>query len=302
MNYIDELKAQNIKFVRINETEAEKILESEYSFFKIMEFSVNFDRYISTQRKGQFIDLDFSQLYYIAKIDERLCEIVMSLCLEMEQKLKTMLINDMIRVCDPNQFLSVYYRSDIEYLQNMYTPENFEILLNKYAVDDISQLEFFQFIDIVQFGTLERIIHSFYKIYSPQIYNSAFAPFEKPLSSVKRIRNIVAHNNSLLNQLKNQNLYTNSEISSFLGANGVKNKTLKTNFSKAIVFDLSNSFYMYFQIIPLHKGKYHIKELHDFDVEYCQMYETAWCKNDLLKSVYKFMKQEIKLCIEKFIN
>lgn len=295
MNYIEELRAKNIKFIRINEVEAEKILKSEYSFFKIMEFSENFERYISTDKKGQFVNLDFSQLYYLTKIDERLCEIVMSLCLEIEQIIKTVFINDMISVCNPNEFISTYYQNDRDYLQNVYTTENFDIMQRKYSISNVTDLEFYQFIDLVQFGTLERMLHSFYKMYAIPIYNSEFAPFEKLITSVKRIRNRVAHNNSLLNQLKVENLYNNPEVSTFLGVGGIKSRTLKTNFSKAIVFDLVSCFYLYFKVVPNYKTECHIRDFRNFDMEYCQKYKQAWCENATLKSVYDFIKQCLQL-------
>lgn len=301
MNYIQELKDKNIKFTQITEKEAHSIITNEYSYFKLIEYSAIFDKYHKEDKKDKFINLDFSMLYYLCKIDEKLSHIIICLCLEIEQTLKTIFVNDVLSTCNEDDFLKEYIKYDEEYLNQTYTSENFNIIAEKYNAKNINQLSFSQFVNVIQFGTFERLIHYFYKDNANFIYSSTFAPFEKQLSSVKKMRNMSAHNNSILSELSVKKDFKDFNVSSFLGRKGIKNKTLRTNMKRNVVYDFSNLLYLFFKIVNKQKGKYYFDILENFLNTFCLHYKNYYINNDLLISTYNFIKKTLIIYKDEFL-
>ena len=92
------MKERNIQFNLVEEFEAERIFRVEYSYYKLLEYSPLFPRYNGDREINKFVKLDFLQLYYIAKIDEKFSHITMLACLDIEQALKTLDIEDDVEV------------------------------------------------------------------------------------------------------------------------------------------------------------------------------------------------------------
>lgn len=297
MNYVQRLCDQNITFNVICEKDAENIMKKEYSYYKLMEYSQLFEKYKTTSKQGKFVKLDFSQLYYLAVIDFRLSQILMCMCLEIENVLKTKLISDADKVSDNQNFFREYYNSESSYFKQTYNAENIEILRMSDFEGTVDSLELPQFLNVLQFGTLEKLIHFFYKKYAVQIYKTEFAPFENELYSIRRIRNLVAHNNSILSKLNIKTEHRNLKLSAYLGKKGIKNKTLTTNLSKIIVSDLCNLLYVYFNIIEDNNAV--LRMLEEFDKQCWQKYQGYFEENYSLKSVYFFIKKIILIMIDK---
>ncbi len=296
MDYIEKLKEENITFQVLNETDALSIMQEAYSYYKLLSYSCLFERYRNGSRQGQFVNLDFSQLFYLAEIDSCLSHILMCMCLEIEEKLKAKLIFDAESVCDTHALLTEYYNNDSEYLQNTYVPDNNDAVKYHKGFREIPQLSLNEFLDVVQFGTLERMTHFFYQRYAVNIYNYDFAPFEIRLSSVRRIRNIVAHNNSILNKLVIKTDYKDFKMLSFLGKHGVKNRTLQTNMSKLMISDLCGFFDVYANLVNNKK----MCDLFAFvDEKYIKAHKARFENNDLLKTSYTFVKNVLNIYHKK---
>lgn len=202
MNNIDKLKELNITFNNIDEQSALKIMQEEYSYYQLTKYSILFEKYQKGEMLGKFVHLDFAQLYYLAEIDMHFSRIIMSMYLKMESRIKNLFLYHAEKYCNTQLLLNEYYESEREYLDSTYKAENNDIIQEMNIKSGIDKLPLSEFVDVVQFGTLERLIHHFYKNYARVIYNSDSAPFERNLDAVRRIRNIVAHNNSLIARLK----------------------------------------------------------------------------------------------------
>lgn len=290
MDYLCEFKKNNIKFNIVHEADALDIMRNDFSFYKIWSYTSLFEKYRSGDNCGLFVNLDFGQLYYLAKIDSELSCILMCMCLDVEEKLKTKLIFDAEKICDTNSLLIEYYNNDRKYLEHNYTADNNDTINNKNIIGTITQMSFAEFLDVAQFGTLERLIHYFYRKYAFDMYGVDFLPFEAHLSSVRRIRNIVAHNNSILNKLAIQTDYYDLKMLAFLGQQGIKNRTLHTNMSKLMISDLCGFFDIYFNLINKRST---VELLEDFDKNCIQEYKHFFINHDLLESSYNFLKNAI---------
>lgn len=293
MKYLELLKQQNIVFKDISEEDAETIMKSQYSYYKLMDFSVLFDRYVSTEKRGSFVNLDFSQLYYLALIDTKLSQIMMCLCLDIERCIKSKLLDEVDHIPGTHMLLSSYYNSDKEYIDKIYTKENIDALEYSFYEKDFDNMQLNQFLDIAQFGTIERLVHYYCKNFSLSNQESNIIKYEPLLYSVRRIRNIVAHNNSILSKLPVACDYKNLNIRSILGKKGINNRTLTTNMSKAIICDIVNVLYLYFEIVPNYGDALEMFRL--FDNNFVQKYSESFNNNYQIKSVYRFMCSVISL-------
>ncbi len=291
MRYIDELRKQNITFKLLDEEAASAIIRSQYSYSKLMEYSVLFDKYTQGEKQGMFVHLDFAQLYYLAIIDSRLGQLLMRMCLEIEERLKTRLIYDAETICDTNCLLREYYNSDEMYLRQMYTPENNDEILRK-EIDSIEYMSFNDFMGVVQFGTLERMLHFFYRRYAMELYGQKMLSFEKGLSSVRTIRNLVAHNNSIIGKLMVSTEYKDLSMLAFLGRSGIKHRTLKTNMSKSIIHELCEFFAVYFELV---KNPETLRELCELDTDVCDKYKFLYEDNQMICSAYCFMRAVLRI-------
>lgn len=295
MDYIYQFQNHNIEFNIISKKEAIDIMCNEFTFHKLLSYTSLFEKYNSGEKSGLFVSLDFGQLYYLAEIDLKLSQILMCMCLEIDEKLKTKLVFDAERICDTNSLMMEYYNSDREYLERAYVSDKNDAV--NYSLGSKTEMSFVDFLSVVQFGTLERMIHFFYKKYAFNMYSINVMPFETHLSSVRRIRNIVAHNNSILNKLGIKTDYLDLKMRSFLGKQGIKNRTLQTNMSRLIISDLCGLFDVYFNLVG---NKNSLEMLNSFNAEYIQKYKKYFTNNDILKSSYKFLEKVIVIYYKKF--
>lgn len=297
MNYIERLEKMNISFNGINKSLAQTIIETEYPYYKLIEYSSLYEKYTTTNKKGKFINLDFEHLYSLAKIDEEFSNIILCEFLELERTIKAIILSKKIKYNIPSNVVEEYVSLDEEYLNHVYRFENRQVLL-KYENVSLKGMTIEQFLDVIQFGTLEKFYNYLYKTY--------FAASEKYygyyISSAYKLRNIVAHYEALISQLNKNKKSGTQEVSSFLGNNGVNHKTLKTNMSKPIVLDYCNMLYLYYLLQPDYKLIQNYSRLNRFLKEFCEPYFELLNKNEILKSFYYFICNVIEIFHSHFQN
>ncbi|MBD5585402.1 MAG: Abi family protein [Clostridia bacterium] len=287
MDYFEELRKLNITFENYNEEEIGQIINSEYPFNRLMEFTTLFDKYRSSVKKGKFVSLDFDHLYSIAKIDEELSKLIFCEFSEIERTLKANLLALKDELDLPESVIEKYVQTDKEYINKVYTPENRQVLV-KYS-KPIEELNFDQFLDVVQFGTFQRFNSYIYNTYKNCIFI-----YDDYVTSALKLRNKVAHCEALLPQLSIKDGYGSQDVVAFLGRNGINHKTLTTNMSRTLLLDYCNMLYLYCLIEPMHKIKKNYDRLCAF-IKYCESYAHIFSKNQTLSSVLNFMKSVVEI-------
>ncbi|MCH5165038.1 MAG: Abi family protein [Clostridiales bacterium] len=291
---IEYLKKLNVKFNIIDEKEAANLISSEYPLNRLIEFASIFEQYKMTDKQGQFVNLEFAQLYYLTKIDERLRHILMKMCLEIEQKIKYILISDSIKLKVARTFLTEYIRSDYDYLYRHYSKE-----LDLFISGDENVYTLDKFLDIITFGTFVKLVRAFYQQYAQEIYHKKHASFEQYLSSVHHIRNKAAHNVTLLSELNEKRGLLNPQVSEYLAKHGINSKTLKTNLSRTIVFDITSVMHLYCNLLSREQIKQNNKVWRKFVFKECRSYKKLFQKNEILKSAYRFSQKVVRIYSKK---
>jgi len=288
-SFLKEFEKLNIKFGSVDKPTAEAILRTEHPYYRLLEYSVLFDRYERTEKKGKFVNLDFGQLYSLVKIDEELCNIVLCDYLEIERTLKARVLDYKLKYAIPDDVVSTYVATDEEYLSKIYKSDTRQILL-KYHDMPIKDLSLEAFLDIIQGGTFDRFYNYLYKNYingKEEYYGSGFY-------SAYRLRNVAAHYNSLLPQLLKPTENPAGKVSAYLGKHFNK-KTFSTNMSKSVIYDVCNMLYLYCTIEPEYKLKQNYARWNNFLTVFCAPYFGQLCTNNMLVSAYTFISRAVEV-------
>ena len=87
---MDHMKAKGITFKNPKEKAVKKYITDSTYYFKIASYRKNF----SKNKKDEYIDLDFSHLILLSKIDHKLRELILTMCLDIEHSLKTKIVKN----------------------------------------------------------------------------------------------------------------------------------------------------------------------------------------------------------------
>lgn len=297
MQRIEYLKSQNIKFSIINEEQALQIMCLEFPLSKIEDMSSLFEKYRTAEKKNTFVNLDFAHLYYLALIDEELSDILMRICLDLEAKLKTILINDVYKLKVADKFLNEYISSDYAFLSRDYSEEINDFI--KFHEDYSDLYTFDRFLNMLPLGAIERIIHSFYDKYCEDLQEKSLLHYEKTLNSIRHIRNCVAHNGAIISKANIIRGEQNSKVSAYLKHSGVGERTLSTNLSKTVIFDIANILHLYCVIQPNDKIKKNNEKLSTFIKDIRKRYRKYFIDNEPLVSIYRFLRDIIEIYSKK---
>lgn len=294
-----ELQEIGVSFSRISENDAGVIIQTEFPLSKLLRYAVFFDRYRSTEKKGIYLNLDFAFLYELALLDAELRKVILCLCLDAEQSLKTVFFNDSARVNYQNNVVQDFIESDQDYILDSYNPQNLDTYAKQVLMETtLENLPLDEFLEIIRFGTFQRLSVFFYQKYARIIYGRDQSPYVPFMDSVRVLRNAAAHNNTILDglvQTCSSDFHANYSVLSFLGQRGIKSRTLKTNMSKQPVHDFVCLIHLVTKIEPTSNTRNQLELIRSFLENRCTLHSEYFTKNPTLLSAYRFISQVLKV-------
>lgn len=90
---IEHLDKKGIKFNMINKNDAQKYLEDNNNYFKLVSYRKKFPKYDKGENIGKYIDLDFEMLIDLSIIDMRIRKTMLSIVLDLEHYTKVKLLS-----------------------------------------------------------------------------------------------------------------------------------------------------------------------------------------------------------------
>lgn len=309
---VEYLKAKNITFKYMLETEATEYLMNNNNYYNVTSYRKNFPKYTSGENVGKFLNLDFAYLKDMAIIDMLLRNILFKMVLDIEHYLKMKILNEIESIPQEDG-----YRVVNMYLQNDYSSEgrihesilkkigndSYSEILSEYIVDKdndiIKDVPIWVFLEIITFGDLIK----FYEYYSNE-YNLEENKKEIfILREVNRLRNAVAHNTCILNSLSISNNYHTIDFSvtEFLNeckiSQNMRVKRMRNDRVRQIVYTI----YMFDKIVTSLGVRKHIaKELNDFFYDRILHNCVYYQSNRLLCSIYNFFDKILLKVIKKW--
>ena len=211
VKYMRDVKG--IKFNIVDEKSAEAFIRNNTYYFKIKSYAKNFDQY-NKCNNNKYLNLEFAYLIELSTLDMYLRKLVLKMTLDIEHSLKVRLINDITinihedgyQIVQDFFCLSPNIKEGILKKSNSSTCKD---LIDKYH----DQYSIWALVEILSFGEFIKLYELYYKKYPVK------DSYLNYLWSLKFIRNASAHNNCLLNSLKNPNSNSfrpNKEVNSIV--------------------------------------------------------------------------------------
>lgn len=198
---IQDMHKKGITFNYNDEKEVSNFLSYNNYYFKLKSYGKNYDKYRATDKKGQYINLDFAYLQELSTLDMYLRKTILSMALDIEHALKTQLLYDLSKneEEDGYQIVETYLNMDYFRVKSLHDK------IGKSAASDLIQkmrnnddhYALWEIVEVISFGEFIDLYQLYYSTY-PSKEND----YSSYLWSIKFLRNAAAHNNCLLNSLK----------------------------------------------------------------------------------------------------
>lgn len=226
---IEHLESKGVKFELINKEDAQKYLEENNNYFKLVSYRKNFPKYENGENCGKYINLDFKMLIDLSIIDMRIRKTMLSIVLDLEHYAKVKLLSKIENNSKDGYTIVEEYIRDLKD-KNEY--EYFEKELDKnktgtYCGDLVTKYNgeypIWVFVEIIPFGRLIK----FYRFVANKLQDRKMMDESYMLMDVRELRNACAHNNCIINDLK-------SDTSKYMANYRVLNELAKTGISKKV--------------------------------------------------------------------
>jgi len=193
---IEHMKSKGIRFHIVDEAAARDFLLNNNYYFKIKSYTKNYDKYTATDKKGQYINLEFAYLQELSKMDMYLRRLLFDIVIDIEHFAKVQLLADLAENTQENgyaiitAFFSKYPHIQPEIAKHSTLSYSHD-LIEKYKEDFAA----WNIVEVLTFNNFILLYQLYYQMYPGQKNLSNF------LWSAKSLRNAIAHNNCLLNKL-----------------------------------------------------------------------------------------------------
>ena len=193
---IKDMREAGIMFNIVSETEARRYLDTQTYYFRIKAYAKNYEKYLATDKQGQYINLDFAYLIDLSEIDAALIDLILRMTISFEYYLKVKLLSD-FNASDEDGYDIVQELLKMQPdLKNKIEEEKSNTstcngLIAKYK----DAWAIWNIVEVISLGRLTDLYSLFYS------RNNFKNSFPNMLHPIRTLRNAVAHNNCLLNRL-----------------------------------------------------------------------------------------------------
>ena len=119
---IQDMTNKGITFKYNDNDSVIEFLKHKNYYFKLKSYGKNYDKYLATAKKGQYINLDFAYLEELSTLDMLLRKTIITMALDIEHVLKTQLLLDLSTndAEDGYNIVKQYLDSDYNRLKSLY--------------------------------------------------------------------------------------------------------------------------------------------------------------------------------------
>ena len=292
---IEHMKMKGIKFEIMSEEEAKEFLQNNNYYMKLASYRENYDKSISGERVGKYINLDFAYLRELSTIDMHLRYLILQMCLDIEHAMKTAMLKDIENNVQEDgydiirRFVTKYERC-CQNIQKHKSSEYCRNLIEKYY----PYFPAWVFVELISFGDMVKLYEYYNDRYPKRLRDGEL------LYSVRDLRNAAAHSNCLINRLQKGNIKPSVKVIKFVSQiDGIGTSMRKTKLSNKFLCDFVTLLYIYKEFITSDDVKRNrfteIKEFIDGRVIRNMQYFE---KNECIKSAYIFVKKIVDYFID----
>lgn len=201
---INHLEEKGVKFNLTTKEEAQKYLEENNNYFKLVSYRKNFPKYENGENCGKYIDLDFGMLIDLSIVDMRIRKTMLSIVLDLEHYAKVKLLSKIESTNKDGYTIVEEYIQDLKdkneynYLENELNKNKTGTYCGNLVSKYNGEYPIWVFVEIIPFGRLIK----FYKFVADKLQNRKMIDEAFMLMDVRELRNACAHNNCIINDLK----------------------------------------------------------------------------------------------------
>lgn len=295
---IEHMKRKGILFNIISETEAAHFLEEHNYYYKLAAYRKNYDKRPNGPNAGTYMRLEFAYLQDLSTIDCKLRYLVLSMCLDIEHSLKTILLNDIANNPDEDGYNIIRlwdaenkHRNKLTtYLKTSYCKE----IINKFHPDYPA----FALCELISFGELCKLI-SFYD----QKYPGRLPFSTKLLYPVRDIRNASAHSNCLINDVRSSfGGKPNSDILKYIQSiKKISKQVRKAKLNNKPLHDFICLMYFYPLVVKSeHLRANRKKDLLNLIKGRMRKHKEYYSQNATLQTTYIFIRRILKNILKAY--
>ncbi len=198
---IEHMESKGILFNIEDENDAKNFLTNNTYYFKLKSYCKNYDVWKTGDNKGKYKDLEYAYLKDISQIDRHMRYLILNMCLDIEHHLKIRMLQDIINSDEDGYAIIDDFFKKYPNIKRSISGKSSYSACSDLIKKHYDKFSIWVLVEILSFG-------DFSKLYRFTYDRLGLKGFEAELSSIKFLRNAAAHNNCLLNSLKNKyNIY-----------------------------------------------------------------------------------------------
>ena len=201
---IEHLHDKGVKFNVINKNDAQKYLEDNNNYFKLVSYRKNFPKYENGENVGKYIDLDFKMLMDLSIVDMRIRKTMLSIVLDLEHYAKIKLLSKIENSGKDGYTMVEEYIQDLrnkneyEYLEKELDKNKTGTYCGNLVAKYDKEYPIWVFLEIIPFGRFVK----FYRFVANRLQDRKMIDESYMLMDVRELRNACAHNNCIINDLR----------------------------------------------------------------------------------------------------
>ena len=166
---IMDMQKKGITFDKVSVDEAKKFLRENNYYFKLKAYGRNYDKYSATNKKGQYINLDFAYLQELSTIDMYLRKLIISMALDIEHALKVQLLYDLSENPGEDGYVIVkeYLSEDYNRIKKLREKIGKSVtsdLVKKHTEND-DKYSLWELVEVLSFGDFIDLYQLYYSKY-----------------------------------------------------------------------------------------------------------------------------------------
>lgn len=257
---IAHLKEKGVKFELCSENDAAAYLTEKCNFFRATAYRKLFDKHVGGDKDGQYVDLDFAQLRFLADLDRQLRDVLLPMSLDVEHFAKVALLDRLSRreeedgyevVSEYRTFMRKSGKTHVESeLRARASDAYCRELIGKYGDD----MPAWVLLEMVSFGTLIALM----KFCADRWSDEYLLGLHYQLKYVKSVRNASGHSSCILNDLRDANtgnIRISSAIAKVIAQMGVPKKRRARKLRNERMQQIATLLYLYAELVPAGKSK-----------------------------------------------
>lgn len=291
---IDLMKAQGIRFNIVDEKKAMDYLAKHTYYFRLKFYGENYDKYCDGSHRGNYINLEFAYLKEISLLDLYLRRILFPIVTDVEHYVKVNLLQHL----EHNKQEDGYSIVSEFFSRNKRLAHEINHQTGTYAGGLVQKYRgHFALWNVIEVITFNQLIYLF-ELYREK-YSDNKDRLINHLLAVKSLRNSIAHDNCLLNNLRpvdsTINPVNKDILKTISNIEGIGSSMRKSKASVPFLSDFVATIHAFNVLVTSREERQdRMEELRGFLNGRCCRHEDYFTTNQIVSSAFDFMRKVVE--------